>query len=669
MMWHTAPTLAVASGISRRAAAKALAQAFDGKQWRGVTLIVRAIAGRGGKSGVRYEVLASSLPEDIQKALSALSAPAQLPALLPSIPALPSNATYASRMANPDEAQRALAIYEKIKAATDPDLTPRERGAAVKKIVATTGMPRETVYEHVKRYREFGLEGLMRKRPSNAGKARCAVSTEFDRAFLAAGHSPELLPELGKYVDQVLIGLWKGRAADAGETDVGHLAQFLLFERCEEINAPMPREACLIGRKRVRQFRKYEIVNIRDNDAARFRNMLPSIARDWTGFAPMDIVIADVKHLDVLVTRPDGSTAYPKLIGFMDGGTGRIFAYLVQCPHRRSITQGLVIEAFIAMAQDEHWGFPRQLYLDNGSEFGGLDKIIPAISLLNSDSGREIIRAQPYNAQAKPIEPLFARLDRYCFSALPGYTGPDRTNKKTQNVGREPVAWADTWESFVATVGGLIDYYHQRPIGGQWGGRSANQVFQDKVNAGWRPTFPQPLALELAFCERKTIKLSKSGIRHAGKRWWHPNLAQLAFREELELLLPWKVDAAPVALLPDGQAFLLNEDFLYIANDVSGATEAGRRRQSYKRAVAKADNVASTIDPTEVKMRMAKRADVPAIPGRPRFLDQGATIHQLRPAGRLLESNLPAADDAAARQREAEKRRTERLERAMKHGY
>jgi hypothetical protein len=416
----------------------------------------------------------------------------------------------------------------------------------------------------------------------------------------------------------------------------------------------MPLAVCVIGRGRIRRYRGYSIVNVRDNDAARFRNMLPSIARDWTGFAPMEIVIADVKHLDVQVTREDGNKAYPKLIGFMDGGTGRIFPYLVLCPERRSITQGLVIEAFIAMAQHKHWGFPRQLYLDNGSEFGGLDRIIPAISLLNADSGREIIRAQPYNAQAKPIEPLFARLDRYCFSTLPGYTGPDRTNKKTQNVGRDPIAWPGTWDSFCATVGGLIDYYHQRRVQGQWGGRSPNQVFQDKIDPGLRPTMPRPLAPEIAFCERKTVKLTKRGLRHGNKLWWHPSLADHPLRQDLELLLPWKVDEAPVALLPNGQPIRLQEDFAYVANDISGAEEAGRRKQAYKRAVAQADSEVPTIDPVAIKLRMGARADVPVIPGRPRFLDQGATIHQLNPAGRLIDQQSPTDADPAAREREAD---------------
>ncbi|MEZ5743419.1 MAG: helix-turn-helix domain-containing protein [Sphingomonadaceae bacterium] len=587
--------------------------------------------------------------------------PSQAVAPLPAI----EPESYSPRVATSDEANRALALYDQIAPATG-ELTPTQRGAAIREIVKRTGMALRTVQRHVKAYNAHGLEGLMRKRPSTAGEARCAVSIAFDRAFIAAGHSPALLPDLGDHVDQVLKGLWKSRAADAGENDVRQLADFLLWERCAEIGAAMPKHACKIGRRRVRQWRHYSIVNMRNNDAKAFRNTLPAITRDWTGLDPMQIVVADVKHLDVMVTRENGAKAYPKLIGFMDGGTGRIFSYLVLCPERRSITQKLVIEAFIAMANDHDWGLPRQLYLDNGSEFGGLDRIIPALALINGEDGREIVRAQPYNAQAKPIEGLFARLDRYCFSSLPGYTGGDRTNKKTQNDGREPDAWTGTWESFVATVGGLIDYYHQREIGGQWQGRSPNQLFAEKIGRGWRPIHAKPFALEIAFCERKTVKLSKFGLRHAKVRYWHPEFAALPGRSELELLLPWREGEEPIAMLPNGRPVKLTEDYPYPANDFSGGADTGRRKQSYKRAVARPDDELEAIDPTEVKLRMARDASKPAIPGRPRYLDQGASIHELAPAGRLIENNPTPEIDEAARQREAEKRRTERLIRAQK---
>lgn len=581
---------------------------------------------------------------------------------------VPAQDHYAPRVASAKQSKRALALYDQIKDATG-DLPAAVRGATIRRIVADTDMSLSTVQRHVKHYNQHGLEGLMRKQPSNAGKRRCAISMKFDKVFIGRGYSPELLPQLSDFLDQTLKGLWKGRAADSGENDVANLASFLLWEKCEELKVPMELELCKLGIQRVRKHRRYSIVNTRDTDAKAFRNSLPCIVRDWASLAPMALVVADVKHLDVLVTRENGAKAYPKMIGFMDGGTGRIFTYFVLCPERRSITQKLVIEAFIAMCNEPSWGLPRQLYLDNGSEFGGLDRIVPSIALLNGKCGREIIHAQPYNAQAKPIEPLFARLDRYCFGSMPGYTGGDRVNKKTQNDGKEPDAWEGTFESFVSVAGGLMEYYHQRHIGGQWGNCSPNEIFQAKIDGGWRPILADKRALALAFCDRKTVALRKDGVRHKSITFWHPEFAFMPGQTKIELLLPYREGVPPIAMLSTGPA-LLSENMPYLANDLAGAAASQARKQDYKRMVGRMDKEVDAIDPIKAKLRMAESAEKPQIPGRTRFLDQGATIHDLYGTARLIEQTPETetnSDDAAAARRQKEKARTERLLRARNH--
>lgn len=145
-------------------------------------------------------------------------------------------------------------------------------------------------------------------------------------------------------------------------------------------------------------------------------------------------------------------------------------------------------------------------------------------------------------------------------------------------------------------------------------------------------------------------------------------LANLVKGDELELLLPWQVDEGPVALVPGMEPFRLIEDLPYSALDLSGSQEAGRRRQGFRRAVAEMDREVALVDPVETKMRMAKRIDRPRIPGNPRFLDQGATIHQFPPPSRQIGAQIEPDQDAAARNRKLERRRTERLERARNNG-
>lgn len=651
--WITSSQLADLAGISRQAAHKAAKRGLSGCQWNHCELLVRL-------SGTRYEVALSSLSDELQARFRG-----NLPALPPfDPPAEPAPFVPRANGQDKREAER----FALIEPAVRWDITPAERTATIKAIVMRSGKSENTVRRYIKAYDRGGYGALGRALPKDARQARVFISRRFDAAFLAADGAAAVLPSLSEYVDEMLRGLWKGRAGDAGWADLGKLAEFLLLERCEELGVPVALEDCWIGRRRVEQWKRYKVVNLMRNNAKAFHDSLPRIARDWTKLDPMETVVADVKHLDVMVTDEKGNSRYPKMIGFMDAGTGRIFPYLVLCPERRSITQELVIEAFCAMAEDPSWGFPNQLYLDNGSEFGGLDRIIPALRIVNADARREIIRAKPYNAAAKPIEPLFARLDRYCFSALPGYTGPDRTAKKTQNVGKAPEPFAGTWEQFTYIVGGLIAYYHGRHVGGQWNA-SPNDIFRAKVEAGWRPIMPQPLALEMAFCDRTERKLTKQGIRTDRGRFTHPALLGLAIGTSVEVIVPWRKDAAPIALLAEAGPVQLVSDYAYPANHVDGARDAGRRQQTYRKSVARMAKDGPTIDPIGVKLRIAGRNKAIPIPGRTRFLDQGAALHELRAVKQFTHEAPAAASDEAARRREREMRRTERLERDHGRGF
>lgn len=661
-VWLSVTEFAALAGISRQSAHEAAKRCLSGKLWREHVVKVRTAAGRGGKAGIRYEVALSSLPAELQSAFRATS--------LATEAQLSEPAHYAPRVATEEEGSRALKIFDKIKIATGP-LSPAARGAAVKQVHEQTGMPLRTVWRYVRRYNRHGLEGLMRCKPKNAGERRCAVSMTFDKAFVAAGHSPDLLPDLAAFVEKTVAGLWAGRAYLMGENRIQELAEDELHEHCRSLGVPVSMASCKIGRRRIRERRDHEIVAKRDYDAKAFANLLPSIVRNSTSCAPMEVVFADVKHFDVMITRENGKPVYPKLIAFMDAGTQRIFPYFVMCPERRQINQRLVIEALIEMCKDESWGLPKRLYLDNGSEFGGLDRIMPIISLINNEDGRGIIRAEPYNAKAKQIEGLFGRLDRTCFSSMPGYTGPDRTDKKTQNVGREPVPWQGSFDDFVEHCGMLIETYHRRKIGGQWRDRSPYEILQSKIDDGWRPVFAERFALELAFCDRKRVRLYRDGVKYKGVRYTHPGFIELPGQKFVDLLIPYREGEAPVALLPTGWA-RLSENYPYHLLDREGAVAAKVLRKAYTRAVARKRNEAPPIDPERALRRIAERTEAPTIPGRRRVLDTGEGSNVLSfPAGQIIDQSTRDANDdfdAAARRRAMERRRTVRLERAIDYG-
>jgi hypothetical protein len=492
-VWLTAEAFAELADISPQAARRALRQAAAGYAWRGQDLHVRLRADR--RTGGGYEVQALSLPETIRSIPSPLE-----------LPPIRRGATDSLAIQRLQIATHALAK------------TPRsaDRARAVSSAAAQCGRSQRTVNRWISNYEAHGVRGLGRRMPSNAGQPRVLVSRVFDRACRDAGHDQAVVKDVAAIVHKSLKGLWASRAERAGVNEIRRLAEFILLETCEERGLNLPKSAMRLSRRAVGRFAHYRVVNQRRNDRKAFDDAKPRIRRDWTMLAPMERIVADVKHLDVIVEREDGTSAWPKIVAFMDAGTGRVFVHPVLLEPGEGVRQEHVIEAFLAMVSDPAWGFPQGLYLDNGAEFGALARIDHALQQINDPGVRTLIFAQPYNASAKPIESLFARLDRYVFSMLPGYAGPDRMKKKTQTLGKPPKPYPGSWSSFCATLQDLIRAHNQRPVGGQWQDRSPEAWFATKVEQGWKSAQVNELVLDAAFCDRDSRRVDRASHPHGG---------------------------------------------------------------------------------------------------------------------------------------------------------
>jgi hypothetical protein len=371
----------------------------------------------------------------------------------------------------------------------------------------------------------------------------------------------------------------------------------------------------------------------------------------------MDRVIADVKHLDIIVRRDDGSLAWPKIVAFLDAGTNRIFVQPFLLGPGEAIRQEHVIEAFLAMVGDPDWGFPAGLYLDNGTEFAALTKIQGALNAINEPGARTIIFARAYNASAKPIESMFARLDRYAFSMLPGYAGPNRMSKKTQCVGKAPEPYPHSWEQFCTTVKDLIEAQNHRPIGGAWQDKAPIEWFEAKRNTGWKPSTVDPLALDAAFCRHDSRRVDRGILKIGGRRFYHPAVTALPGRTVVDIALPWRHGASPLARVP-GQGWVrLQPDLPYPAEWLEGAREADRRQAAQRKYVADLNRRAPKVDPVALQISAIGLRQAPSAPGGPVSLDFGTLANQL--AGALLSSPAPASADL---RRQQEMAVTERLE-------
>lgn len=625
-VWLSVAEFAASAGIGDRSARAALSKG----SWRGFRLETRPVHGRGGRSGLAYQVSLSSLSAALQKTESDGLDFEPWPDLEPGGP-----------LASADQSARMGMKHRIVLEVVEGLQHGWSRAELLKDAAARAGASTRTVERWLQAYQRGGVAALGHARPSNAGNARVHVSRAFDKAFLAAGYPAEQLAELRAEVEANLKGLWKGRSEIAGGEQVRRHAEFLLLEACEARGFRLPPAALRLSRRHVERFAAWRMVNVMKTDRKRFDDAKPRIRRDWTGLAPMERVIADVHPVDVYLQRPDGSVATPKLIGFMDGGTGRLFHHLVLLAPGEGVRQEHVIEAFLSMVAHPEWGFPRALYLDNGSEFAHLSKLAPLLNMLSEPRARTIIHAQPYNAAAKPIESLFARLERNVFSLLEGYVGGDRMKKRTANVGKAPVCYPHAFDTFKAQADQLIAAFNDRPVGGQWKGRSPQAWFAEKVAGGWRPTAVDPLVIDSLFSDQETRKVERGVVNYIGKRWTHPSLAGLPPRTVVQIAKPWRRGEAPLFQAPGlGWAYLA-EDIALPAEWLDGARESRKRQKALTRNMRQLDRSAPTLDAALIEARIAERSRRVAMPRPDLSIDAGGQLASLAAAKALPKPSAP----------------------------
>ena len=198
--WIDGPTLADHLGVSRRATTKLLSRAAAGHPWRGHQLEVRTVHGRGGRSGLAYEVSLTSLSE-------------ALPEVAEWLPPLPANIRDPRRAAANQDARMTarLAVVNPI--CGHPAGSP-ERADAIRAAVAAGKGSERSLRRWAEAYDAEGVAGLCNRRPATAGEARITVSREFDRNFRRAGYTEAQLAKVAEVIEpsgQELVGEPGGR--------------------------------------------------------------------------------------------------------------------------------------------------------------------------------------------------------------------------------------------------------------------------------------------------------------------------------------------------------------------------------------------------------------------------------------------------------------------------
>lgn len=567
--------------------------------------MVRLKHSRGGRAGQSYEVALNSISEVGQKRLDeGLEAP--FAAALCTLPVR-------SRVPASNQGNRIAKRWSFIdEAAMLPARSP-ERAAALRRAADRSGQSLRTLQRWLRDLEacDGDVNALARRRPTDAGKRRVWVSRPFDKAFRAGGYGAELLAELAEQVNQFCRTIWASPRQRSGWRMVRRDVVTLLRAECRDRSIALPASAFYLSRRRIMGAEHFRRVDIYLNDRKRFDDQKPRIRRDNSKLAPMQQIVMDVKPIDIIMRRPDGSEVWPKMVAFMDTGTHRTFPYFVALPKGEGVRQEHVTQAFLEMVADPEWGFPQQLYRDNGTEFYHFDKIRAGLELVQIPGQPTIINAKPYSGASKPIESKFAMLDRYVFNQFAGWAGGDRMNKKTQTVGRPPKPYPGSLDQFIEEARArILDFESVELLTGPFAGRSPAQIFADHLAAGWRPVRVHPDALDAAFCERSTRRVDRGTVSIRGSRYRHPELVGLNGRT-IQIALSWRRGAWPLAELPELGWVYLEPEMLHLPGDIAGAIESSRFQRREVRAIGELRRLATgsvKIDP------LAER--VTALPSR-----------------------------------------------------
>ncbi len=669
--WLTVRQFAELAGIIERNGRIALANGA----WRGTPLNVRTVASQGGKSGERYEVYAPSLPPSLYAKW--LAGQAAQP--LPQAPAV--TLTLAMVTCDPTAAKRsekALWVLGIIRPIIGLARSSPARSAAIAEVLCRTHtrpdgkavrLSKSQVYEWLKRYEAGHVDGLKPRQRADLNTLRVLVTREWDAACpLDEGSRQAIAEALGDYVRS----LWASGAA--GWNVIQKFASLKLEEMSKGAGWSAPtmelRPACTVSRAFVEKFRKSSLLAVADKDAKKFFDVhIPRIRRSRAELKPMDVVVGDVHPIDIAIHRPDGSVAYPRAICWHDVATNRLYVCLVLLEKGEGVKQVHVASSFAAMCGA--WGLPLTLYLDNGSEYSWHEMMaaFTEISRLTQsmqrqfavgempdsgdvrelvEEGRQVIRARPYNAPAKPIEGLFSVIEGTVLSMMPGWVGGERMRQKTHNVGKAPMPYPGTWEAFHADFETAMAFYHRSPQGGTMNGLSPAQAYQAHIDAGWTRTDVEERVLLLAFAEEDTRKVQGGYVSWDGTEYYDDAL----------LIHTGQTLTVRVSRHDPRYAFVFGPDRALICAagvapvygfmDPAGAEEQGRRKKVLMRYVAELRENCCRLD-LVAEMRKWVMANGPMPEAQ-----IGATVAVSDAAKKMLNA-LEAKESAALAETESTK--------------
>jgi hypothetical protein len=414
------------------------------------------------------------------------------------------------------------------------------------------------------------------------------------RAFEAAGVTDETSrARVTAELDLRVKRLWA--AGVPGWRPIARNAEHDLYELLRETGAELSdtelRALCQVPRSYVTRFsrRKHRKTHTFLTDSKAFHDALPGVRRERPT-SPLQVLCGDGTALDVLFLRPDGTQWKVWLILWLDIATNRLFGNAYARPKGGGVRQEHVAASFACLATAI--GLPEVVYVDRGSEYGWADR-------LESAGLCRVIRALPYNARAKPIEPVIRVLGAHFLSQIPGYMGSDRFKKKSETVGRPTTPFPDGPNALFSKIHQAVEHYNMTPQSAL-GGKSPHQLWQAAVDRGWRPARIGRETAEEALVRIETRTVRQGAVRIGGVEFLSDELCSEPGLEgeAVTVHLPLCDGFPPAVYAPDGRfVSLVYPRRSYAFMDPAGAREAARVKQLRKQG---ARDIARGVPPAEL---------------------------------------------------------------------
>lgn len=658
----TTTDFAELAAISNQKARRAFARALQGKWWRGAALIVEPVHGRGGEAGRSYLVLASSLPADLQQRLKDRSQPETHPLFAELTPQRGAERDWYLRilgplLALPRGRERAAAIDA---LAARKDLTDW-RGNAVM-------LTPRTIHRRLKSYRDQGAMAFAPRARADKGKSKVIVSLAAEQAIPFDTATWEgIAAKLRAYIR----GHWKSGATlklIEGRSNIKF--RELIDPAGFDYGNTLPEKIFIVPRRFVVAERIYRQVHTLYHDRKTYEDNRFRTQRSRALLQPMDWVIGDVHPVDIVSTREDGSTAHARMLAWLDGATNRMRFDLVLCEPGTGIRNADLVQSFCRMLADPTWGMPRTLYIDNGSEYRFADDMNDALQLVTQLQGGDgrttrVVHALPYNASAKPIESMFSALEKM-LQDIPGHTGGDRMNKKTERVGRPTKAFPGTLAQLDAIIRGRLSEMEAYPMSGALNGRSPRQVYEGAIAMGWQPVAVDPREVLTVFATDRICTINKGVIAFEARRWACAEMASY-FENKIIARVPRFWPATKLALLHPKTRELVGiaepvEAFAF--DDAAGAQFSKQVDKRRRGAIRALDRSTPDVDTVQEGLRIA--AALPPLLVAAPIATIGVSKEATAVAGSLAETPEARTDRRRQKNITAQRRQSVALDNALR---